>query len=521
MIWLKEKKMDHRTVLSKIAILIYRTRILESYDYDSLIQTVLDTIKTDSPEFNFQGHNIVKNFKETCVTLLQEKELIPKEVLIPQFSILLETDQKLFAVLKEAIEQDHDDATNKRIVTNLVKTLNNYYREQLAITIINKVSYDIKFNRAKIGNFSDYLKNTITELEPLTTAYTSIKDPALVNEIDFENPDTLNTVFEEVKNLNNNTGIYKLGWQSVNKMLQGGIRRGEFVTIGALQHKYKTGLSLSMFMQIALHNVPIVTKEESEVGKKPLLLRISFEDSLTNNLQFMYQYLKATEGQSVVSSDFDSIPAHELSKYILSKLTKNGFHIKMLRVDPSQWTYSSIISKVLELEAQGYSVHLLMLDYLTLIPTTGCTQGPIGADKRDLIRRMRNFCSARSITCITPLQLSSEAKMLVRNGVPEHQLVNEIADKGYYDGAKSLDQEIDLELYLHCFNHKRKKYIAIRRGKHRIPTVIAEEDKYVMYRFPNLNTPVLEDLDAEDSGFTKLPKDFEDGTSDILSQVLS
>ena len=165
-------------------------------------------------------------------------------------------------------------------------------------------------------------------------------------------------------------------------------------------------------MQIARHNKPIVYEEEKE--KKPLLLRISFEDSLTNNMQFMYQYLKAHDGEFISAKDFEKISVSDMREYIIAKLTLNGFYIKMMRVDPSQWTYSHVINKIIELEAQGYSVHLLMLDYITLLPTTGCTAGPIGSDKKDLLRRIRNFCSARNIAVVTPLQLSSEAKTLIR-----------------------------------------------------------------------------------------------------------
>jgi len=71
-------------------------------------------------------------------------------------------------------------------------------------------------------------------------------------------------VLEDVKSINNNTSIYKSGWQALNRMTQGGFRRGEFCTIGALQHKYKTGFSLSVFMQIARHNKPIIVQGEEE-----------------------------------------------------------------------------------------------------------------------------------------------------------------------------------------------------------------------------------------------------------------
>lgn len=513
--------MDSRIILVKIITLIYRSRVIGSIENDDLVRTILNTIKADSPEFSFNGHNYIKKLKEFTIELLEEKDVIANEVIIQSVSLILESDQKLLTVIKESLNSDYDDASNKRIITSLVKLLNNYYKEYLAMDILNKATYDLKFNRTKITNFSDYLKTTISNLEPLTNILSTLKDPAVVNELDFANPESVTTVFEEVKCLNDNTGVYKLGWQDINIMTQGGIRRGECVGVEALQHKYKTGFTLSMFMQMALYNTPIVTKEEKELNKKPLLLRISFEDSLTNNLQFMYQYLKATEGEPVAQKDFSMLSAEDMTKYVLAKLTATGFHIKMRRVDPSLWSYSSLINYVIELEAQGYAVHILMCDYLLKMPTTGCLQsGATGMDKRDMVRRIRNFCSARNIGFISPFQLSTEAKQLIRNGVPEHQFVNEIAEKGYTDGCKTIDQELDLELYVHIFTYKRKKYLSVRRGKHRLPTVISDDDKYFIYRFPGLNIPVLDDINSEPTGMRKLPKDFDDESSSILSEVL-
>lgn len=512
--------MDSRTILAKIVALIYRTRVLGNFENDDLIKTILGTIKTDTAEANFMSNTPVGRMKEVCHTLLSEKEAIPKQNLIAQFSILLENDPKLCDVVRESLTQDHDEGTNKRIVTNLVKTLNNFYKEHLAAEIFAKANYDMRFNRSKIGNFADYLQNTITQLEPLTNILSSMKDPAVVGEVDFENPESLDHVFNEVKNLNSNTGVYKFGWQGMNRMSQGGARRGETVGVGALQHKYKTGFTLSAFAQFATLNKPIMKQEEVAQGKKPLLLRISFEDNLTNNLQFLYQYLKANEGQPVNPKDFVNLRTEDLRDYIMQRLTVNGFKVKMLRVDPSQWTYSTLLNKLIELEAEGYSVHLLMVDYLFMLPTTGCVQGPTGSDKRDMLRRVRNFCSARDTIFMTPFQLSTEAKQLLRNGVPEHNFVNEIAEKGYYDGCKTVDQELDLEIYVHVFTYKRKKYLAVRRGKHRLPTVISEEDLYFMLRFPALNIPVLEDVNGDDTSFTKLPNTAGEESAAILDEML-
>jgi hypothetical protein len=234
----------------------------------------------------------------------------------------------------------------------------------------------------------------------------------------------------------------------------------------------------------------------------------------------MYQYLKESEGIHITKRDFEEISAKEMAAYVKARMTATGFHIKMIRVDPTQWTYSSVMNKVIELEAQGYAVHHLMLDYLLLMPTTGCIQGALGMDKRDMVRRMKGFCGARDILFITPFQLSTEANQLLRNGVSDHQFVNEIAEKNYTDGCKTIGQELDLEIYVHMFMHKRKKYLAFRRGKHRGRPDIPVEDKFCMYKFPSLTTPVLPDVNGEDASFSKLPKDFEDGSGNMLEEVL-
>lgn len=515
--------MDIRIVLGKIVNLIYRSRLVNNLENDDLIRTVLGTVKTDSPEHTFGNTNIPKVLKTYCLELLEDKESIPKDVILSSITLMLEKDPKLASSVKDSIEPEYEDAANKRIITSIIKNLYNYYRENEATDILNKVSYDLKFNRSKITNFNEYLRETMTKLEPLSVAHTAFKDPAIVNELDFASEDSVANVFEEVRSMNNNKSIYKTGWHALNKVLQGGIRlSGEFITIAALQHKYKTGFSLSMFTQLALHNTPIMSKEDIESSKKPLLLRISLEDSLSANLQFCYQYIKSSEGITVKKDDFETLSAKEMGGYVLKKMTATGFHIKMIRADPSQWTYSSVMNKIIELESQGYRVQVLMLDYITLLPTTGCVQGVAGVDKKDMIRKIRNFCSARKITCITPLQLSSEAKVMLRNGVPEHDFVNQVAEKGYYDGCKTLDQDIDCELFLHKFTHKRKTYIAIRRGKHRLPTVISDEDKYFMLRFPDISTPVLEDIHKEDTSFSKLPRDGEgSATETLLNEVFN
>lgn len=86
---------------------------------------------------------------------------------------------------------------------------------------------------------------------------------------------------------------------------------------------------------------------------------------------------------------------------------------------------------------------------------------------------------------------------MIRTGIPESEFVKEIAEKGYYSGTKQLDQEVDLEIYLHLFKSNKETYIAVQRGKHRIPTIIPDESKYFLLKFPK-DMPIPENIDKVD-----------------------
>ena len=509
--------MDLRVVLSKIVTLIYRSRLIDNLENDDLIRTILNTIRSDAPEVMLGG-SVLKKLKELCVELLEEKELIAKEVLLPRVHLILDTDQKLYNVIKESIDPEYEDTTNKRVCTSLIKTLNTYYREHLATEMLNKAAYDLKFNRGKIANFTDYLKGIYEQIEPLTTHSNISKDPAILNEISFQSSEDMERTFEEMRVSNSDTGIYKFGWQDFNIMTQGGIRRGENMTIGALQHKYKSGFLRSLFTQIACHNTPIVY--EGEEGKKPLLLYISFEDPTHTNVQFIYQYLKMNEGIKITKRELQEIPIKEAAAYVTEYMTRTGFHIDMLRVDPTRWDYRAVMNKVIEYEAKGYVIHGLLLDYITMLPTTGCQVGAIGQDRKELLRRIKNFCLSRKAFFITPLQLSAEAKQKLRNGTPHHQLVQEIAELGFYDGIKSIDQEIDLEIFIHMYTVKGKKFLTVQRGKHRGLPDIPSEQKYFILPFQELTTPIVEDLNRDKISMRSMPRHIGGGESnDMINEI--
>ena len=316
-------------------------------------------------------------------------------------------------------------------------------------------------------------------------------EKTVINQVDLGDDKSLFEIFERAQRVVSGDEIYRFGWIDLNDMCQGGIRPGEFMTHAALQHNYKTGFNLSLFAQIALFNKPLT----KDLNKKPLLLRISAEDELEANLIFLYQYLKYNETKQFVSTK--GIPVEEMGAYVQERLKINGFNIKLIRVNPSDWTYHNYFELINKLESDGYSVEVCFFDYLGKTSTQGCTSsGPTGTDLRDLFRRIRNFNAQKRIAFITPHQLSTDAKTELRNGVPESEFVKLIANKGYYERSKQLDQEIDLEIYHHIFKRNGRTFLSVQRGKHRLPTVIPEKYKYFILEFPEA-MPIPHDIEDE------------------------
>ena len=75
---------------------------------------------------------------------------------------------------------------------------------------------------------------------------------------------------------------------------------------------------------------------------------------------------------------------------------------------------------------------------------------------------------------------------MVREGRGE--FVQTIANKGYYDKCKTIDQEVDGEIYIHIEKKNNKSFLTLQRGKHRIPTLIDDAKKYLVYPFHDVGT---------------------------------
>ncbi len=474
--------MDTKLLLVKAITLLYRESLIKDRSSNSaeLITSALSLIK-------FPDNSVITEFSKDPVTGLRDllKDMLEKPVeytydkseLLQTLRVICNNDNGLYNSLFDAISNDYEENKIKEFCVNHRSTINTFVLRLTVKDIIKKANNALCFNPDL--DWKNFTRNLISDLEPYSNLNTSAaKHPSIVKDITFSNRSEMIDIFKRASNELSTDGVLKLHLQGLNRMtgFMSGLRRGEFVTLAALQHNYKSGMALDIFAGIAKYNIPKLR----DPSKKALLMRLSFENPIETDIIHLYK--NVVENKTGIPVDVRDIDIIEATDYVINELRINGFEIHIAQIDPSEFGYNDLFDYIGKFESNGYEIVFLELDYLSMMSKQGCAQGATGQDIRDLFRRVRNFTAKRGITLLTPHQLSTDAKTLVRMGVDN--FVKEIANKGYYDGCKTIDQEVDLELYIHIVKVNGVSYLTIQRGKHRRPGAITNEnDLFTVYKF--------------------------------------
>jgi len=492
--------MNQRLLLIKIITLLYLETLLSGAENKSvdLVDNILKDIKIPDADIGLISSeaDIIGALLKICNKLKDatKVDIIEKADLLQQVRLIASSDNDIFESLKEGIDKEYTEEHLLIRTKKIRYELKEYYYLEQNKKKIFEVANTLRFKENQIEDVNSYLREFISNLDSSIGGSTK-KDKAILNEVNFSNLESVEKLATSVKEELNGDGKLKFHLQDLNDMLNGGIRRGEFMCTSALPHHNKTGFSLDMFAGIAMNNKPFLYN----TNKKPLLLRISFEDDIELNFNHLYKHLFEWEFNEPAIMK-DKTPK-EISEYVMNKLTATGFEVILIKVDPSLWTIFDMFAYIRELESNGYELVLCMLDYLRKMPTTGCIQGVAGFDVRDMARRTRNFFNSRRCAFVSPHQVSTQAKEIQRN-IPK-DFVKMLPGGGFYDGCKSLDAEIDIELFQHIEKHNGHSYLTLHRGKHRGAPIISEEKKYLVYKFHDVGG-IPPDIGKERSGLKKV-----------------
>lgn len=273
--------------------------------------------------------------------------------------------------------------------------------------------------------------------------------------------------------------FYSFGTEYLDKMTQNGVCRGTFIGIPGLQEDELTDFASALFCKFATSNKPKLTDKEVQEKKEPLLLYITFKDNIPAVLRNIYYYLKKEQDGELTADQVSELDMKSVTEYVVSRLTANGFDFKFCQLNPSVMTHLTLTDYFSKLESSGYSLQFTTIDHIFLLQNTGSTEKPYGYYKRDSVRHVRNFCVERGTILVSPFLLSDEAASLFNAAENKNNFVKEVNGGGYYKDCKTIDQELDLEFYIHTFPKVQGKYITIQRGKHRSPILV--EDKYLYF----------------------------------------
>lgn len=312
-------------------------------------------------------------------------------------------------------------------------------------------------------DFAEFAREFRESLEDIVIEEDEVEPEALAGILTTSDKESVKEVLENSKVLVSEEGVMKTPYKGLNEALGvGGLQAGFSYCFPALSHNYKTGILLDLSRGIPQYNKPHLTDEGKKKKLKPLMLRMSFENKLEQDLPVVYKSIREAEEQRKI--DITTIDVNEAADYIVEKLTANGWEVAFECWDPNTLDVWDIIERLNYYESKGYEVKLCVIDYLGLVTKQ---KGQMRKDQAITyaFEVLRNHCFPKGITVATAHQLSTEAQKISREGTVG--LAARLASNGYYEDCQSLATKLDCEMVLSIFKQGDQSYLTFARGKHR------------------------------------------------------
>lgn len=496
--------MDIKLLIVKAITLIYQESHLagvQSSTTKPLIKDALEFVKV--PENGVDEgleRNSIIHLRATLLGMMQSNDSQPydKNDLLQRLRINLRGDDATYEAFVSTIIDYDDQEKLLKIVARGKRELKSFVSKEKAKEVFKRASHKMVFNSNDIGDLDAFLKNTMAQLAEIDAGHNDTKtDPAFVGTIDFGSKESVTAAFAEMKAALSSEGTIKMPWQKANEMLgeNDGIRRGETHLWNALPHNYKSGLLMDIFISGCIFNNPFLF----DTTKKPALVLFSTEDDLPLIIKKIYVILKQRELNYEVPVLIKKVSEEEATDYVMTELTKTGWNVFIHRVKPSLFTVHKYISTMEDYKANGFEVAMVVCDYLAMFSKEGRRAENKGDDIQDLFRSTREYNAANRIAFVTAHQLSTDVKALKRIN-PDTYLLD-LPGKGYYEGCRKIDTEVDFEGYINKRTVVNGTYLELLWGKHR-GVVPGEDKKYFVLKF--LESPlygIAYDFDREDSSF--------------------
>lgn len=476
--------MNYVDIYIKCLILRYREKDKKVCSKD-LVDKILNYYNIEENKVMGDENTKIENFKEFVKTYNQYTNKYTLKTLTEQVKLTLVGYPEH---VKNIVDMLGDKTYTEEDVFNLRTELLMYSKKKDFEIMLRNTIKNIKAGKDIAS------EEILSQLKDIKNENKDSEEDVSV--VDLEDESKVLEVAAKAEQLNNENLRLKTAIPKFNKALDGGFRKGEFVMIGALRFNYKSGILRTLFLQLAFSNTP---KPKEETGKQPMLIYVGYEDPMEASLKFCYDYLYCNEFKKAPSKSIDK---SEMTKYVISKLNTSPYKCVMIRADPNKLDLNKLISKIDEYIDKGYEVEAVLIDYLSKI----APKGPNGESNHDTIKQTyqdayEEISKKRGILTITAHQLGSASRDLVFGANEPKDFVKNLPGRGATENCKSLDQIVDIEMYIHVYTDKLTKvsYLSCQIGKHRYSPTTPEQHKYFTIRFLEGGT-LLENDDTMQDG---------------------
>lgn len=494
--------MDFRYLMvQSIALLFWETQLPESgVDSRDLVKEIIKAVPNpDSMAGTEEDRENLIALRDIASQMCVMKEnYYTREQLLSKLKLNIRKDPELRDDVVEVLQEVEE---NKDLVMEKIKYLNNelktfFYQKDFKDEI-KRIAGNTIFQGAPEFNVADMARQVMAAMERFATSVTQDEeDPTLNGKGDSSEVEEVAKLFMNVQEDLAPDSVIKTGWQAFNRMCGevGGLRRGNMYVIGALPNKGKSLITSYLTLHTMMYNTPYMF----DPTKKPCVVHISTENDLSLNMKIWFRYL--WENHFNEPCNLQELDAEYMATWFKEQVEKNGYTFKFYHVNPTNSDYRSIISKLMQLESEGYEVHLCAIDYLAMINGDGLGDENRAFWIRQLFKVMRNHCNPRKITLLTPHQVATDAAMYIRQGTDD--FVQQIAGKRFWADCRSIDMEVDMEIVLNVEKSgtgaNKQSYMAFGRGKDRSSLNTPEEDKFFFLPFERVGS-LRPDINGKDT----------------------
>lgn len=490
--------------LIKIITALYYNDISDDKDesiYDEM-ECIIKLIKIDKRLSSGLGNedSVIETLRDTAEWMIYNREGgYDLDDLLQRLSINFQGNNEFIEITKNTLKSDIQPSKARKKVISILRELKYEKKKSNIKQLISAANMKLNFGTEtfNIDTYKNELINSLTSIDTSSNEEIS----GLIGRVDFTSTESIERALSKAVVINSSEGLLNTGYRGINDACGGGVTRGYYCNFGALTHGYKSGMLLDLSLMLPEFNNPLMLNDR----KKPMIYRISFENTIEQDTIILYKRLyEIKEGKKYKGHD---IIVSDATEFLRRHYEQRGYTFVLEHYDPSNFTLYDLFYLFTKAISDGYEIHAAILDYPGLFAHNAFGD-KLNKKIENTIEGIRNFCFPKGITTFGGHQLSTQAQQLLRDESVGHaRFTKKVSTGGYYMDCQSLHTKFDLEFLLHVFEHvDGNKYLSASKGKHRFGEDVPRSLCHMLYKFDKCGGLPFDAKDETPKVLYSLPK---------------